>query len=353
MRHLLLLILSFTLFSCARPTKDFMEVFRKKSDLKLTKLEQIPSDVLGKPRDIFIVRDYFIIQDEIDNNWYTLLNKNTGELVCHFGVMGRGPQELLYPVIQEPYQDNFYVYDGALETLHMYSLDSLLAKKANGITKSTKIHFTTKQHAECRQLTLLESGEIIANCCHPDGHLVLFDTNGTEKKAFYPEYPYDPLHKEENYIPKSFAFQYNCIADPKNQKLFNVSTTTGHIEVFDIHKDSLDRKVDELYYLPDYKNTCNGDNFSVLFSKDHKRGLFNPEATDKYLYAAYQDQPAPHTYIAFDVLFKFDRNGKPVEQYKLSNRISRFFIDHGTGILYAISSDPETLEPHIYQAQIE
>ena len=242
MKHVLKILLLFFLFSsCARQETNYTKLFPVRKELQLTKVKEIPSDQLGMPGDIFCIRDYFIIQDEIDNYWYSLFNKKTGELIRYFAPKGRGPQEILYPMDQGVYGDDFYVYDSSLEIIHIYSLDSLLAHKDNCITKSIRIRFKDKKNAQCRNLVLLESGEIIANCCHPEGHLVLFDTTGMEKKAFFPDYPYDPLHKEENYIPKSYAFQYNCRIDPKNEKLYNISTTTGHFEIFNIHKDSLER----------------------------------------------------------------------------------------------------------------
>ena len=348
-----ILLLYLLLSSCARTETNYPSMFPERKNLQLTKVKEVSSDLLGMPGDIFCLRDYFIIQDEIDNYWYSLIHKKTGELVRYFAPKGRGPQEILYPIDQGHYADDFYVYDSSLETIHIYSLDSLLAHKDNCIVKSIKIHFKNKQYAtQCRNLVLLESGEIIANCCHPEGHLVLFDTAGMEKKAFFPEYPYDPLHKEENYIPKSFAFQYNCRIDPKNEKLYNISTTTGHFEIFNLKKDSLERIVNNVYYLPKYENTCSGDNFGVLF-KDNTSGLFNPEVTDKYIYAGYKEQPAPHTHMACDVLYRFNLDGTPSVCYNLSNRISRFYVDNETGILYAISSDPVTLEPYIYQAKVE
>lgn len=345
--------LYFLFFSCARPETKYAELFPVRKDLQLTKVEKISSDLLGIPGDIYCIRDYFIIQDEIDNYWYTLFDKKTGELIRYFARQGRGPQEILYPMDQGDYGNDFYVYDSSLETIHIYSLDSLLQHKDNCITKSIKIRFKDKKHAQCRNLVLLGSGEIIANCCHPDGHLVLFDTTGMEKKAFFPEYPYDPLHEEENYIPKSFAFQYNCRVDPKNEKIYNISTTTGHFEIFNIKKDSLERIVNNIYYLPKYENTSSGNNFGVLFSPDHISGLFNPEVTNKYVYAGYEEKPISHTRIAYDVLYQFNLDGTPAICYNLSNRISRFFIDNETGILYAISADPETREPCIYQAKVE
>lgn len=354
MKHVLKILSLFFLFSsCARQETNYTKLFPVRKDLQLTKVKEIPSDQLGMPGDIFCIRDYFIIQDEIDNYWYSLFNKKTGELIRYFAPKGRGPQEILYPMDQGVYGDDFYVYDSSLEIIHIYSLDSLLAHKDNCITKSIRIRFKDKKKAQCRNLVLLESGEIIANCCHPEGHLVLFDTTGMEKKAFFPDYPYDPLHKEENYIPKSYAFQYNCRIDPKNEKLYNISTTTGHFEIFNIHKDSLERIVNNVYYLPKYENTCSGDNFGVLFLQDNTPGLFNPEVTNKYIYAGYEEQPAPHTHMAYDVLYQFNLDGTPAVCYNLSNRISRFFIDNDTGILYAISADPVTREPHIYQAKVE
>lgn len=354
MKHTLKILLLYLLFSaCARPETNYPKMFSERKELQLTKVKEVSSDLLGIPGDIFCLRDYFIIQDEIDNYWYSLIDKKTGKLIRYFAPQGRGPQEILYPIDQGPYADNFYVYDSSLETIHIYSLDSLLALKDKCIIKSIKIRFKNKQYAQCRNLVLLESGEIIANCCHPEGHLVLFDTTGMEKKAFYPEYPYDPLHKEENYIPKSFAFQYSCRIDPKNKKLFNISITTGHFEIFNIKKDSLERIVNNVYYLPKYENTCSGNNFGVLF-KNSTQGLFNPEVTNKYVYAGYQEQPTPqHTRIAFDVLYQFHLDGTPSVCYNLSNRISRFYIDNESGILYAISADPVTREPCIYQAKVE
>lgn len=353
MKHVAKILLLYVLFSsCARQETTYPELFTVRKDLQLTKVKEIQSDQLGMPGDIFCIRDYFIIQDEIDNYWYSLFDKKTGKLIRYFAPQGRGPQEILYPMEQGAHGDGFYVYDSSLGIIHIYSLDSLLAQSDNCIVKSINLRFKEKQKAQYMHLVLLESGEIIANCSHPEGHLVLFDTTGMEKNAFYPEYPYDPLHKDENFIPKSFAFQYNCRIDPQNKKVYNISTTTGHFQIFDLKNDSLERIVNHVYYLPKYENTTSGDTYGVLF-KDNTPGLFNPEVTDKFIYAGYEEVPGPHSRMAYDVLYQFNLDGSPAVCYKLSNRISRFYIDNETGMLYAISSDPETKEPCIYQAKVE
>lgn len=354
MNKILIFLILLCSCSCVSKEVSYPDIFPQKDTLRLNKLEHISSDLLGKPRDIFVVDDYFVIRDEIDGCWFTLIRKSDGKLMRHFGVRGRGPDEILYPLNQEPWGRDFYVYDSSREMLHFFSLDSLLKDENNtGIVRSVHLRFTTDKYAKCRQVLLLESGQIIGNCSHPQGHLVLFDSVGVERKAFYPEYPFDKLHEKEDYITKSFAFQYAGIrAD--NGKFYNVSTTAGHIEIFSMKNDSLYREKNYLYYKPQYKDVSVNKDYGVAFTSGNKGGLFNPELSDSCLYAAYDDLSSPeHTYIAYNYLFQFDLNGLPLRSYYLSSRISRFFIDKKNGFIYAIGADSESLEPCILYASLK
>lgn len=346
----MLRILSFLMFvgcwACTSSEKNYLDFFQETDTLRLVKMENISSDILGKPRDILVVGDYFVVRDEMEGQWFTLIRKSDRKMIRHFGVMGRGPQEILYPLAQEPWGENFYVYDSSLETLHLFSLDSLL-QGGSGIAKSIPMHFNTAKHARCRQVLLLPSGKVMANCCHPEGRLILFDSNGYEQKVFSLAYPEDNLHTGEDYITKSFAFQYIGKIDEHN-RFYNVSNTTGHIEVFQLENDTIRLVKNNLYYLPKYKNTTGSDGYGVVFTEGNKGGLFNPELSGCYLYAAYKDNTSKeHTYIAYNWLLRFDLEGKPLKAYRLSSRISGFFIEKENEMLYAIGADSETLEPFV------
>lgn len=350
MSKVIIFLIVISSFSCSSPKKNYLDFFPITDTLCWSKLENISSDLLGKPRDIFIVDNYFVVRDEKEGNWFSLIRKSDGHFIRYFGVRGRGPLEILYPLNQEPLGRNFYIYDSSQEILHLFSLDSLLQQK-NGITRSVHLQFKTDKHAQCRQAVLLESGNILANCCHPNGHLVMFDSTGNEQKVFCPDYPKDGLHPKEDYITKSFAFQYMGVMG-KNNKFYNLSTTAGHIEIFRLKNDSLFQFVNDLYYLPKYENASANKNYGVVFAAENEGGLFNPEVSEHYLYAAYDDRSSDaHTYIAYNVLLQFDLEGRPTRCYHLSSRISRFFIDNKT--IYAIGADPETLEPCIFYHKIE
>lgn len=351
---LFLLPIFFSFLSCQQPVQNYPEAFTLSDSLILEPLKTIKNELLAKPRNISLADNYLILQDNMDGKCFAIFNTQTGELIQRFGSRGHGPNEIMYPINQEISDNYFYFFDSGNRKLNVYSLDSLKKGSTRYHLKSIPLEFNTTESATFRQTVLLPNGQIIANCSHPEGKLVLTDTNGRELQAFYPDYPQDPEHKNETYLSKSFAFQYNGIYDRHSNTLYNISTTTGHIEIFKILPDRIQRTHNRLFYLPKYKSENNPQMYGVLFLKDNVPGLFNPELGNNCFYAAYQNTPPKeHTYIVHDLLFCFDKQANPLKYYKLSRRISSFCIDNSTNTIYAIGLNPQTLEPCILYGQLK
>jgi len=348
----ILILLSF--LGCQQPVQNYPEAFTQSDTLILTPLKTIKNELLATPRNISLADNYLILQDNMDGKCFAIFNTQTGELIQRFGSHGHGPNEIMYPINQEISDNYFYFFDSGNKKLNVYSLDSLKKGSARYHLKSIPLEFNTTESATFRQAVLLPNGQIIANCSHPEGKLVLTDTNGRELQAFYPDYPQDTDHKNETYLSKSFAFQYNGIYDIHSNTLYNISTTTGHIEIFKVLPNCIQRTHNRLFYLPKYKSENNQQMYGVLFLKDNVPGLFNPELGNNCFYAAYQNTPPKeHTYIIHDLLFCFDKQANPLKYYKLSRRISSFCIDNSTNTIYAIGLNPESLEPCILCGQLK
>lgn len=348
----LLILLSF--WGCQQSVQNYLEAFTQSDSLVLKPLETINNELLAKPRNISLTDNYLILQDNMDGKCFAIFNIQTGKLIQRFGSHGHGPNEIMYPINQEISGNYFYFFDSGTKKLNVYSLDSLKNGSSRYHLKSIPLKFNKADVSTFRQAVLLPSGQIIANCSHPEGKLVLTDTNGRELQAFYPDYPQDPDHKNETYLSKSFAFQYNGIYDAHSNTLYNVSSTTGHIEIFKVLPDCIQRTHNRLFYMPKYKDDSNPQMYGVLFLKDNVPGLFNPELGNNCFYAAYQNtRPKEHSYMAHDLLFCFDKQANPLKYYKLSRRISSFCIDNLTNTIYAIGLNPQTLEACILCGQLK
>lgn len=356
MRNIFILTLTTLLFlGCQEKRKDinFDELFNVREEITLTPLQDSNGLFLGKPLDILVLNDHIIVQDLVDGYWFALIDKHTGNLVKRFGVSGRGPGEILHPVSLKKDGDDFLFLDQQLRKLYIASVDSLLAGMPGYVKQTINLELPTQFYADCRQLQRLSSGELIGTGVSPEGRLVRFDTDGKNARFFSPDYPYDPLHKDEDYKAKSLAFQYEIAVNPAENKLCHVAGTAGQFEIFEFTADDMKQVVNHIYYMPKYTNYSNDKILQVGFSPDSKIGFSNLEAVGDYIwFSNTKEKLLENRTPIIDYIGKFDWNGNPVKGYQVTNNLRIYSLDPDGKRIYGIALHPETMEPELVTAEI-
>lgn len=298
---------------------------------------------MGKPNNLVVLEDYIVLQDRVDGFWFALLDKNTGSLICRFGKIGRGPNELIHPFALKGKNNNIIFTEQNKRKMYVYSMDSIFTNSSNYVINEIELKFSTNEYATYRCLWPLSSGQILASAVHPAGRIVLLDPSGNEKRCFSPVYPYDPFHKEEDYKIKSKAFQYDIAVNEDERLVCNVAISTGHFEIFKWKKDSLMKIVEHIFYLPKYVNLSNKQMLQIAFEKDSKPGFSHLRCVNDKIWLNTQDEKKHG--VGIDHIICFNWKGEIIACYKPNMILKHFSIAPDGKNLYAIAMDPETLEP--------
>lgn len=357
MKNTLIIALTVILFSgCQEKRKDisFNELFKVQEEITLNPLQDSSGLFLGKPMDILVLNDHIIIQDLVDGYWFALIDKHSGKLVKRFGISGRGPGEILYPVSLKKDGKDFTFLDHQLKKFYIASIDSLVTGQTGYVKQIINLELPTRSsYSDCRQLQRLSSGELIGAGVSPEGRLVRFDTNGKNVRFFSPEYPYDPLHKDEDYKTKCMAFQYDIAVNPAENKLCNVAGTTGQFEIFEFTPKGMNQVVNHIYYMPLYTNYSNENRLQVVFSADSKIGFSNLETAGDYIwFSNNRERMQKNRTTVVDYIGKFDWDGNPVKGYQVTNLLQMYSLDPDGKRIYGIALNQDTMEPELVTTAI-
>lgn len=356
MKNALIIALVTIVFSgCQEKRKDidFPELFKVQEEITLTPLQDSSNLFLGKPWSILVLNDHIIVQDLIDGYWFALVDKHTGKLIKRFGVSGRGPGEISHPASLQRNGRDFTFLDQQLLKLYTASIDSLITGQPGYIKECIDLKLPKQTFTDCRQILKLSSGELIGAGVSPEGRIVRFDADGKNARFYSPDYPYDPLHKDEDYKAKSMAFQYHIAINPAENKFCNLGGTAGQLEIFDLTPDGVKPAVNHIYYLPKYTNYSNKNMMQVGFAPDSKIGFSNLEAVGDYIwFSNTKDESLKNRTPLVGYIGKFDWNGNPVKAYRVTNNLLMYSFDPDGKEIYGIALNPETMEPELVMAAI-
>jgi hypothetical protein len=333
------------LVSCTNGNSGIINEF-KKNVLLEHKESFIDNRDIGFPKAIVFNDRYLVLLDIVDNYGLALFDKQNGNLIKRFGNIGKGPNELMSPQTLELTNDGkILVYDSRFNELFSFSIDSLLSGSSSVINKRIKPRFSTKEFSNCMRLTPINDTVLIGTGWHPNGRLFLFNNAGGELGFFYPEFPYDKLHKNENYITKGFAFQYNMKYNGHRKLLCLSAVTCQHIEIYEVINNKLNKKFDHLYKLPVYDDASNEMMKQVIFDKESKLGFQGLDVSDDFIFLSYASEKmeSPHSLSINDYILKLDWNGTPLIKYRLDCKIGQFATHNSSNEIYAISENAEGL----------
>jgi len=343
----------FALFSCKNKTASIPMLDTFKSEYSLKGSIFNINDTLGYPGLIVNTPDYLVLQDKsLKNNFlYKIISKNNGQLIKCFGIKGKGPQEMLTPISLDYISENkIGVYDIDRMKYNIFSLDSIIEDSNNNIIRTVSTNFGDEnKYTRCIKIVLVNNTKLIGICSHEKGRYAVFEDNGKLNDILYPDFPYDEDHKTENYFIKSFAFQYNIKVSPDNSKFCSAASTCTHLEIFDITRNSIEKRFDKLFNLPSYKNVSTDKMKGVAFLEDSQSGFNYINVTNDFIYVSYASEKVKymHQGAINNYLLKFDWKGNSITKYKLESKIGYFTIDEKDNCVYATSSDTTTNEPII------
>lgn len=357
MKNTLIIAFITVLFSgCQEKRKDinFADLFKVREEITLTPVQNDSNQLfLGKPLDILVLNDHIIVQDLIDGYWFALIDKHSGKLIKRFGTSGRGPGEILHPISLKRDGRDFTYLDQQLRKLYIASIDSLITGQPGYIKECIDLELPTSSYTDCRQLQRSPSGELIGAGVSPEGRIVRFDAQGKNARFFSPEYPYDPLHKDEDYKTKSMAFQYHVVINQTGNKLCNVGGTSGQLEIFELTPDGLKQVVNHIYYMPKYTNYSNENILQVGFAPDSKMGFSNVQAIGEHIwFSNTKEKLLENRTPIIDYIGKFDWNGNPVKAYQVTGNLRTYGFDPAGNRIYGIALNADSMEPELVTASI-
>jgi hypothetical protein len=318
---------------------------------------------LGSPRNLLDCESYLILKDKVEGFSFALIDKKNMKIIKRFGILGKGPNELLGSITLDYNGNNtITVYDDIARKLIYYSIDSILNNSSqNGISNMASLSISTPENTPQYIIKAVPASDslILTSCAHPKGRYAIIDKNRKFRNICYTDFPNDDEkeHINEGYLIKSHAFQQQLKISPDKSKFISAATSNGFFETFTIDGVSIVRKCKKVFDLPIYKviQMKGMPNPAAAKSSTSKPGFHGLIATNDFILLSYPsiiNINNNHDLNKNNYLLKFDWDGKPIIKYKLDRKIGHFTYDEKSGIIYANATDSITFNPIIIAFQI-
>lgn len=269
---------------------------------------------------------------DLNEQLYHLFSINSGSYIRSFGYKGQGPGEVVNRTRHfVDHKDKMvYAYDMWQHKLVSYSLPDVLNEKSYGADLSFP---STVQNFVSQHLVYLNDQKFIVGYSSKgmvdnkyERNNRLMKTGLSDTIASIGIYP--KLDEPEEYKNvEQFYFFYlgTMVAKPDGRRFAHATRSGCVMEIFDCEKDKIVPVGEFRFFKPNYKSK-NRESRAPFVSQGEQavNGIMSMFATDKYIYAAYDEGTGELNRTQFAV---FDWEGNPIKKLQFEHKIICFYID--------------------------
>lgn len=294
-------------------------------------------EFIGLPTDMCIHDGQLLVADARNSNCFHWYNLKTMTYMGSFGKKGMGPGEFVMPMYLSVYNGAFYTYD--MHRRKLVRIDANLT--------SDKLDFTdvlTMPKGSDHDVAVPVSDNTFAcNGSYEEGMIKIVGSNGNTLSSSE-DYPQGPDDVNVPNISRSMAYQGRLRFNGKDKLVYAVSRAKQWM-VFSLSKDGkLEKAAESIEAYPDYTDESSDDDISVSLSKDSPYGYSCVWAGRDNFWVSYSGVSYNEDKELFGkskTLFCMDYDGRTRQTYELDIPVSIFAVDDMTGMVYAISFNPE------------
>jgi hypothetical protein len=312
--------------------------FPQKKVLKANKV--LLKDELANPGQILLIdKNTVILNNPEINPSFHVVNLQTGKIINQFGFKGHGPGEIIYPFSCQLTNNNkVMVHDLNGKKLLFFELEEILTGKKNlapSILKLSPLFYPRKVYS-------LSTGNYFVNLLgHKDGYSNCLMNSEGEATRFLTMYPKLGFDFNMN-IASNYFGTYSDVS-PDGNNIVAAYSDWDRIEVFD-EEGSLHTVIKGPLFVDLNEKSSNSMANKVL--RSGKTLYKTPAVGNNSFMVPFSGRDFRNA--AYNTLYWFDNNGKPLANFTLDRDIISFAVDWDQRNIYGINID---MEPEILKFQ--
>ena len=341
MKTIIIITLTFALFSCSNKSNDFSK------EIELIESEyNIDKENIALIERIICNDSILIVFDYHSGKSYTIFDIKTGRCLGRFGDIGQGPNEL---IIGSPgYLENnkFTVFHAMGGYIRQYNTDSLLT---NIDIPSDKLADFRIRNSFFTQIIPLNDSLFLGVGAYLQENIyipsisstlqfAIFNSNNMVINANILTYNFN---ESLNFYHKALSNQGRLCKSPKTNKFAYTLNYSSNIDFIEIN----DNKINEIKLYrkrnPQLIPSGNGENSFIRPDLKNKIGYIDVTCGEEFVYALHSDKLVTEEYSS-NIIYKFDWNGNPVKKYKLSRDVYFITVNENINKLYAVIKDTDS-----------
>lgn len=281
--------------------------------------------------------------DMKDGSMVHLFDRRTRERVADAVYLGRGPKELVFPLVNciDHTRGAVSFYDYSKSVHLTFPIDGFASDGLSAVQE-------TPFQVEPFTWNILDVGEdhrlIIRNTISMKdslAHRIEFRGEDGQALSFYDGYP-EIDERDKLYVMYHMP---RATVSPDGKKFAVVSKWSGVLELFSLASGKI-RNTGVRYILPPLFET--GPNYSLNFNDQSKMGFVDVTSTDSRIYTVFggevnmevnDGKPVEEKLLTYPDIVVFDWKGTPLRKIETDYNISRITVDESENVLYAAVKD--------------
>jgi hypothetical protein len=289
---------------------------------------------LMKPRRLLLIDSVLLVYNVNTESLIYKYNLNTFKKMGECISFGNGPGELTDIHNMQRSDSTIWLIDSQRKKCHNYRLSDFCFKDTFKSQHSLSISeaFT--------DAWVFPDHRVIATGFNSDvQRFSFFSPDGTiQTKGDYPSFGNDltDLEKIEGFFSEMVVF-------PITDRIYLFCLATDLLEIYDLEGRLIKRVHGPDHFFPIVQEKRSGDMIKVTSKMYISRDAFlNPVLVDDEIFVLYSGTYFdPESRNLKDQILVYDKEGKPLRRYKLSEKIYHFAIDEENDIIYGLSDFPE------------
>ncbi|TKG94561.1 hypothetical protein EYV94_11470 [Puteibacter caeruleilacunae] len=292
--------------------------------------------IIGGPSLLHVMDSLLFVQDVRNhgNKYLKVYNIEKGTLSKELGQRGRGPGELISPMISytNPQNQQYYLRDKNAKKVHIFNLNDNSAP-------DSIIDLDFFKNNAILDWRYLNDSILLGNGWFKDSLIAIINFK-SKQINFTQDFPLRPFDGPSMNIGRANAGVLKLTPDKKH--LLYSCVDIGYLACYKIDGIRLEKQWDRWLSKPKYK--LDGKRI-VYHSKDNLLGCMDCCVTNNRVYCIYEGIP---TYMIGNMdpknspktIITFSMKGEPLGKYHADRPIIRITPD-GNGGVYCVSEDPE------------
>lgn len=284
------------------------------------------------PRVLAVKDSLLLVQNSQTENFLHVYNVSQGKKLKECLPFGMGPEEFLHVRYMQVADSLLYVFDSQKGTMTGYVMRDLVTQDTARCVSRVRIEDPLQQALRC-------GDKYVALSMHPERkRLTFYDEAGNllDSTGEFPEINREltPVERMESFLAE-MAYM--------DDRIFVSYMQTDLLELYDGEGRLLKRMQGPDGFYPHIREVSDGQYSRIASVKGKSRdAYFTPLAVNGKFYVSYTGALRVPTRVSpiRDILV-FDRDGNPLTRYRLPEPIIRFTVSPETGVIYAISDQPE------------